>query len=936
MKKQILLLLLFYVAFQINLKAQTGTFIDSRDNQEYKWVQIGEQIWIAENLNYDAGEGSMCYDSLENNCSTYGKLYSWEVATNSCPTGWHLPSNDEWQTLTIYVGGENVAGGKLKERGTSHWNSPNAEATDEFEFTALPGGIKLEGNLIPYQFLNIKASFWSSTEDGDSKAWARTISYDSESVLRMNYDKSVLRYSVRCIKDESPEPEKEYWMGFYNKLENNPERKEIKTLYEFYPGSYKEPIKICADGSKATIVKFQKDASLTNKRINFLMKGSGDYSQDYIGGFLSEDYTYSGDIVSCKFTHPTYMNLKMSSYRPDVLAVLADGKIIFEYPIRIYRAPVVMVHGLWGDISNFAEMKEFFCKNLRHYDGILIYLANYELTNGSSFHENSNVIKKAINNEFTLLIDQGYSAGKVNIVAHSMGGVLSRLYIQNELCSETTDKNCYREDVHKFITLNTPHSGSQGANLILDPIGIVLRSALSGSGRKCGQGAVDDLMVSSKAIENLNGEYLNKNFVSSHVITTDVAWANEDNDCSKLAVLLKTQANIMNLSVSELLEIIFNKEENDLIVSISSQKGGLNLHTNFKGQCHLDAAKNYLLELKVDSLLDFNSNNNLNFSMQGFTPPTLTSVFKKPGSLKSSSLKSTGTLTITNPLDNTNFYTSDSIFVSVQGSSNITNILFVAGNKNLDLYAEDIALSSTTFKYIVPNEAIGKINLLTIGYGDEGFIAMDSISINISTNATLEKITSYQDKLFIPKGKAVGVSLNGHYDDGGIRNVESISEIQYSFGNDLIAKHANNNLVKGENVGETLLLVSYQGKILEIPIEVYESDDWTDTTTTEKPDTLEPIDSLNIANLEENIFDNLNIYPNPSKGNLLVDFRMQGKQKVEIKISNLFGQQIFCEFIKPGENHQHKISLENYAYGIYYLQLVSDNQTISKKIIISK
>ncbi len=95
-----------------------GIFTDHRDGKCYKWIKIGSQIWMAENLNYLSSSGSWCYDDLISNCNIYGRLYDWETAMTACPIGWHLPSSEEWESLTLYLGGKKVAGGKMKETGT--------------------------------------------------------------------------------------------------------------------------------------------------------------------------------------------------------------------------------------------------------------------------------------------------------------------------------------------------------------------------------------------------------------------------------------------------------------------------------------------------------------------------------------------------------------------------------------------------------------------------------------------------------------------------------------------------------------------------------------------------------------------------------------------------------------------------------------------------
>ena len=197
------------------------TIVSDIDGNAYKVIRIGSQIWMAENLkvthyrnsnlipnvmNNDSWgnltTGARCYhnnDSLTY-CKTYGALYNWyAVNTNNlCPSGWHVPSKDELFTLVNYLG--NVAGGKLKESGTSHWNSPNEGATNETGFTALPGGDRYYTDK-PGVFGDIGSNgFW----------WSTTLFYDTPWYLYLNYglfgtmittaDKTY-GYSIRCLRD---------------------------------------------------------------------------------------------------------------------------------------------------------------------------------------------------------------------------------------------------------------------------------------------------------------------------------------------------------------------------------------------------------------------------------------------------------------------------------------------------------------------------------------------------------------------------------------------------------------------------------------------------------------------------------------------------------------------------------------------------------------
>ena len=212
----------------------SGTFIDSRDGNEYNWVQIGDQVWMAENLAYlpsvnmvaDGSEdaaGSYYYvygydgtnvadAKATDNYATYGVLYNWTAAMNGeassttnpsgiqgvCPAGWHLPSDAEWTVLTDYLGGELVAGGKLKETGTTHWASPNTGATNETGFTALPGGYRdLDG---AFYSIGYHGGWWSATESSATSAWNRFMSGSISSVDR-DYDSKEVGFSVRCVRD---------------------------------------------------------------------------------------------------------------------------------------------------------------------------------------------------------------------------------------------------------------------------------------------------------------------------------------------------------------------------------------------------------------------------------------------------------------------------------------------------------------------------------------------------------------------------------------------------------------------------------------------------------------------------------------------------------------------------------------------------------------
>lgn len=168
---------------------QMGTFVDHRDNKTYKTVVIGSKVWMAENLSYKM-EGSTCYDNNEGNCQTYGRLYTFEAARKACPSGWHLPENEEWTWFKTFIedsDGKEAAWMSLKSR--DKW-----DGSDRYGFDVVPAGKAIDG----FMELGVSAHFWSATEeDGDAFGWHLAPPGD----FSRDFDISTNMYSVRCQKN---------------------------------------------------------------------------------------------------------------------------------------------------------------------------------------------------------------------------------------------------------------------------------------------------------------------------------------------------------------------------------------------------------------------------------------------------------------------------------------------------------------------------------------------------------------------------------------------------------------------------------------------------------------------------------------------------------------------------------------------------------------
>lgn len=191
------------------------------DGNIYNIVTIGTQMWMQENLKATKlndgtpiqllsedgswlGTNEPAFSWYDNNESmygeTYGAMYNWyAVNTNMlCPDGWHVPTDVEWTILTDFLGGEETAGGKLRETGTEHWTTPNTDATNETGFTALPGGYRSNGG--PFYSIGSRGSWHTSTAEDATYVWRRDMQYNHARVDRWENNKN-FGFSVRCIKD---------------------------------------------------------------------------------------------------------------------------------------------------------------------------------------------------------------------------------------------------------------------------------------------------------------------------------------------------------------------------------------------------------------------------------------------------------------------------------------------------------------------------------------------------------------------------------------------------------------------------------------------------------------------------------------------------------------------------------------------------------------
>ncbi len=215
-KKLCLILFLFFGAV-LNAQTLVETVTDF-DGNLYHAIQIGNQIWLQENMNcvhYSNGDiitGVAAYNDNAANAAIYGRLYTWDAAMKNsrlpkaqgiAPDGYHIPSDEEWTELENYLGGATIAGAKMKSSGTTYWNSPNS-ATNSSGFSVLPGG-EYDAYYQPnvYRLIKEYAVYWTSTEVSTLRARERFLKFDSDKSDIYDWYK-VMKYSIRCIKNTRP------------------------------------------------------------------------------------------------------------------------------------------------------------------------------------------------------------------------------------------------------------------------------------------------------------------------------------------------------------------------------------------------------------------------------------------------------------------------------------------------------------------------------------------------------------------------------------------------------------------------------------------------------------------------------------------------------------------------------------------------------------
>lgn len=661
-----------------------------------------------------------------------------------------------------------------------------------------------------------------------------------------------------------------------------------------------DDLSIAADNSTSTKFQFSGN-DFQNVRLRIKEDENGQETE--LWGSFNEGVT-NPENKEFKYTHPEYFNLEGQKVKEATIEVYnsLNNEIITEYPFKIVRPSVLMVHGIWAGPNSFDNLEAHLIDS-GMYENYQIHKAAYinDISNTESITAYISD-KEHLINFWTL--SNNISVGKIDVIAHSNGGLLSRYYIQGSALG-------YDYDINKLITLNTPHSGSQLANRLLTTFSWA-QPILSLMGKNANNGIIDGLRVDGSFIRTLNSNMQNYNEIGVHTISstlsvTELVNFDTTNWDVTLGLLIYYHLNAINEGYNDYL---FNGSTNDIIVPLNSQIGGASVTTPFTDQIHMGSNANDEIQTKLRQLLNSNPSDSNFFSNNGFNPDPI--IYNPDAGRDSWSQKLTESMSIMSPAAGTDYLAGTDVTINSTGSSNINTILTSMGNTTISIQNEvEENNSSSTTTFTIPEDAIGRLDIVAVGFDDSGYAAYDNTFINVTTNASLESMRIINEEITVYENFTQIFRLLGQYNDGKERDITNVNGIAYNFNNNN-AEIEQNGIIKGLIEGEDVLTVTYLGIQTSAPISILNSVSLS-------------LADENASNTEEDVF----IYPNPTKD--IINLNFLNNSRAKIIIYDTTGKKILTDEIENTNSNQINISSLN--NGIYFIKIETNEKSVTKKIM---
>lgn len=667
------------------------------------------------------------------------------------------------------------------------------------------------------------------------------------------------------------------------------------------------PIQLCADGSDASIfeVGFPEDESIDPGDILLrIAEESGGSNANLYGVF--QNLAPAGGVARFAFTHPRFLDDQYAeALHGDLTLEIYDQKknvVHNRIPIRVYRPPVLLVHGLASKGENLIGLKHFLVKTKSNLPE-LILAADYAATNDEEFAVNKDVVPYGISDLILAAKYLGIAAKKADVIGHSMGGILARLYLQSDQ---------YDSDINKLITLNTPHSGSQVANYIFSFNSNATRLKLlcgllwladyaDATDLNCLDGAIHDLQVDSDAICNdLNGERLNANIVPSHAIVTvhDNFW--------KEAFLNRI---ILNTSVATL----FDLEPHDFVVALSSQKGGLpNSAVSEFTNIHTGSFDNEDVQKRIRSLLNQDPEN-LEFSPIGFAPPKLEYIEPVPFDPRQFELD------IFSSMENEYIEYGSALDISLNSTAT-TVTLFFNGMGILSYHDSEETFSASNFQIMrnIRPSKLGRIPISAYGYTtnpDEG-TGIDTMFVYVTTTKT--PISIFGNDRTVKAEQIFNPGIEADFGDFKVI-ISAVAGIEYHFEKGL-AEYIGNGYILPLKEGIEVFTVSFNGVESE-PI----------TLRINKGEMITSVASEQVRPKEDIRF---SISPNPVENRLNIKFASARSGELVMMIHDMLSRKLLQEqmVVNPNEPGL-SLDISMLSDGPYVLSVSDGRHYYSAKFI---
>lgn len=679
---------------------------------------------------------------------------------------------------------------------------------------------------------------------------------------------------------------------------------------------YDGSLQVCADGSDATeIYVTHTDVSLVELSIR-----EGSDSLKY-GKFVKE--MINDSLAKFVYRHPGIVYENFGLFRTLTLDVHFDGQLIDEYFIDVYRAPVVMVHGLWARPKSFDMLNGNLIGEL--WPDELTYQVNYTSTNASEFEVNLDILELQIDSFFKSLIRDGHSCGKVSLVGHSMGCALSRLYYQDEE---------RRKKVMRFIALNGAHAGSQSANLLLEPESYLVALALEAIGKGVYSGALFDLQVDGYNVNYwLNDPYKLSLSVPSHVISSYTNFSRYDPTGTNILVRMLSKNYV--ITPDSLLHVLFG-EESDLVIPFSGQNGGLDAITTYTDFGHSDVLGDSLAIEWIVDLLNANLGSGL-FDDNGFSPPVLDYEF---GIFGGSVSEMTQSVSLLNFDDGDEVLAGDEIVLEISGSDSVMSVHVIGGNRDVDARLVSAqGLGSFSVLYEFPFDTYGKYGLCVFGLAsDSSIVAMDSVFVQVGSSFSLDSI-SVSDSLFVYADSGmVGLDIIGHFSDGSVRSVVLSNDLEVTVLDESVGSYLGDGLIVGLREGETAVSVEIDGLVAMCGLQIMVRDVVLGVNSGSGDSFGD--DDNEVVSDDFMLFAN---YPNPFNGETVIEFSLFEKNHVRLDVYNVLGQKVVSLVDGVRNDGRHRVVWDaknsyddEVSSGIYFYKVSVGGYTQVKKMLFVK